>query len=78
MVCENHRKKVSFNIASEASYVYILSGQNFFKKCQNFDILKPAVCGQSVLPDSSILLGQILMENAKIGCLGFLKTEGCG
>ena len=30
MVFEN-LKKVSFNIASEASYVYILSGQNFIK-----------------------------------------------
>ena len=29
-VYENH-KKVSFNIASEASYVYILSGQKFIK-----------------------------------------------
>ena len=29
-VFENH-KKVSFNIASEASYVYILSGQKFIK-----------------------------------------------
>ena len=28
MMFENH-KKVSFNIASEASYVYILSGQKF-------------------------------------------------
>ena len=30
-VFEN-RKKVSFDIASEASYVYILSGQKFIKK----------------------------------------------
>ena len=27
-------KKVSFNIASEASYVYILSGQKFIKNAQ--------------------------------------------
>ena len=26
-------EKVSLNIASEASYVYILSGQKFIKKC---------------------------------------------
>ena len=26
------QKKVSYNIASEASYVYILSGQKFIKK----------------------------------------------
>ena len=30
---ENH-KKVSFNIASEASYVYILSGQKFIKNAK--------------------------------------------
>ena len=33
-VFENH-KKVSFNIASEASYVYILSGQKFIKMARN-------------------------------------------
>ena len=29
------KEKVSFNIASEASYVYILSGQKFVKKAKN-------------------------------------------
>ena len=29
------QKKVAFNIASEASYVYILSGQMFIKNAQN-------------------------------------------
>ena len=33
IVFEN-RKKVSFNIASEASYVYILSGQKFIKNAR--------------------------------------------
>ena len=28
-------EKVSFNIASEASYVYILSGQKFIKNAKN-------------------------------------------
>ena len=28
-------KKVSFNVASEASYVYILSGQKFIKDAKN-------------------------------------------
>ena len=27
-------EKVSFNFASEASYVYILNGQKYIKKCQ--------------------------------------------
>ena len=31
-VFENRRKKVSFDIASGASYVYILSGQKLIKK----------------------------------------------
>ena len=34
MVFEN--KKVSFNIASEASYVYILSGQKLVKSAKKF------------------------------------------
>ena len=40
------KKKVSFNIASEPSYVYNLSGQKFIKKTKNgqvFDNLKLAV-----------------------------------
>ena len=47
-VFENHRK-VSFNIASEASYVYILSGQKLIKNAKNgpiwrvFENLKLAV-----------------------------------
>ena len=42
-------EKVSFNIASEASYVYILNGQKFIKKAKNcpfwrvFENLKLAV-----------------------------------
>ena len=42
-------EKVSFNIASEASYVYILSGQKLFKNAKNgpfwrvFENLKLAV-----------------------------------
>ena len=34
--CLKITEKVSFNIASEASYVYILSGQNFIKTAQNW------------------------------------------
>ena len=43
-VFEN-RRKVAFNIASEASYVYILSGQKFNKnvKMIHFESLKLAV-----------------------------------
>ena len=36
--CLKITEKVSFNIASEASYVYIFIGQKFIKKCQNCSI----------------------------------------
>ena len=38
-LCLKLIEKVSFNIASEASYVYILSGQKFSKKRQKWSIL---------------------------------------
>ena len=68
--CLKFTEKVSFNIASEASYVYILSGQKLIKNAKNVSILasfwKPEACGQTVLPDRSISKGQKLVENAKI------------
>ena len=68
--CLKITEKVSFNIASETSYVYILSGQKFIKKSQNWSILasfwKLEACGLTVLPDRSVLIGQKLVENAKI------------
>ena len=54
-------EKVSFNIASEASSVYILSGQKLIKNTKNSqfgEFLKSEVCGQTVLPDMSILIRQ--------------------
>ena len=50
-MCLKIIEKVSFNIASEASYVYIC--------------VKNAKKGQIVLLDRSILIGQKLVENAK-------------
>ena len=65
----NHRK-VSFNIASEVSYVCILSGQKFIKNAKNGPFWrvfeKPEACGQTVLPDRSVLIEQKLVENTKI------------
>ena len=52
-------EKVAFNIASEASYVYILSGQKLIKNAKNgpfwrvFESLKLAV-KQSVLENAKI------------------------
>ena len=47
-------QKVSFNIASESSYVYILSEQKLIKNAKNWSILesfwKPEACSQTVLP----------------------------
>ena len=58
MVFENHKKVSFYNIASEASYVYILSGQKFPKNAKKRSILtsfcKPEACGQTVLPDRPI------------------------
>ena len=50
----------SLNFASEASNVFILNGQKFIKNAKN------SQCGQTVLPDRSISIGQKLVENAKI------------
>ena len=66
--CLKITEKVSFNIASEASYVYILSGQKLIKNAKNGqigDFWKTEACGQTVLPDRSVLIGQKLVENAK-------------
>ena len=62
-------EKVSFNIASEASYVYILSGQKLIKNAKNgqfWQVFENKACGQTVLPDRSVLIGQKLVKNAKI------------
>ena len=58
-------EKVSFNVASEASYVYILSGQKLLKNGQFWRFFrKLEACGQTVLSDRSLLIGQKLVENA--------------
>ena len=61
---------VSFNIESEAGYVYILSRQKLVKNAKNGQFWrvfkKTEACGQTVLPDRSVLIGQKLTENAKI------------
>ena len=46
-------------MASEASYVYILSGQKFIKNAQNS-------LSWRVLESLKLLIGQKLVENAKI------------
>ena len=60
-------------IAREARYVYILSRQKFIKNaknglfCRGFS--KPEACGQTVLPDRTLLIGITLVpkcQNSKI------------
>ena len=55
---------------SEARFVYILNGQKLIKNAKNGPFwrvfAKPEACGQTVLPDRSVLIGQKLVENAKI------------
>ena len=66
---ENRSKSRIPHIASEASYVYILSGQKLIKNAKNSqfgEFLKSEVGGQTVLPDMSILIGQKLVKKAKI------------
>ena len=74
--CLKITEKVAFNIASEASYVYILSGQKFMKNAKNgqfwrvFENLKIAVkqcyqTGQS---------GLKLVENSKCDIFGDFQT----
>ena len=49
-----------------------LSGQKFLKNAKNapfwraFFKKNPEACGQTVLPDRSLLIGQKMVENAKI------------
>ena len=67
--CLKITEKVSFNIASEASYVYILSGQKLVQKPKMFNLAsfgKREACGRTVLPDWSIFIGKKLAKNAKI------------
>ena len=64
------KEKVAFNIASEASYVFILSGQKFIKNAKNgqfwrdFENLKLTV-KQSVTRQVTFN-GTTLVKNAKI------------
>ena len=64
------KENVSFNIASEASYIYIFSGRKFIKNSKKGSILasfrKHVACTQTVLPDKSILIVQKLEEMPKI------------
>ena len=66
---ENHRKSIILHCErSELRLRFECTKVN--QKCQNWSILasclKPEACGQTVLPDRLILIGQKLVEKAKI------------
>ena len=57
--CLEIPKNVSFNIVSEASYVYFLSRQKLIKNAKHgpfWRVFKPDACGQIVLPDRSTFI----------------------
>ena len=60
--CLKILEKVSFNIASEASYLYILSWKEFIKNAKKWPILvsfwKPEAFDLTVIPDRLSLIGQ--------------------
>ena len=66
MVFENHRQ----SLIQHCEQSDILSGQKLIKNAKKKSILasfwKPEACGQTVLPDRSVLIGQKSVENAKI------------
>ena len=56
-------EKVSYNIASEASYIYIL-----IKNAKNSQFDK--ACNQTVVPDRSVLIDQNFIKNDQYGQFG--------
>ena len=57
--CVKIKEKVSFNIASEVSYVYIFGRQKFIKNAKNANLAsfwKPEARDQAGLPDGLILI----------------------
>ena len=54
-VFENYKKRRIQHFTCEASYVYILSGQKFIRNVKNGPFWRPETCGQTVLPDRSLL-----------------------
>ena len=67
---ENHRKSL-IQHCERSELRYILSGQKLIKNAKNGPFIlasfwKPEACDQTVLADKSLLIGQKLVENAKI------------
>ena len=67
-VFENHRKSLTQD-CERSELLLHFEWSKVTSKCQKwFNLVsfrKPEACGQTVLPDKSVLVGQKLMENAK-------------
>ena len=60
-------EKVAFNIASEASYVYILSGQNLIKNGQFWRVFKNLNSVTRHVTFNSIIFNELLStQNIKV------------
>ena len=79
---ENHRKSIT-QYCERSELRLHFEWTIVYQKCQKWSILesfwKPEACGQTVLPARSVLIGQKLVENAKIqkfkyGILGDFQT----
>ena len=51
--CLQITEKVTFNIASEASYIYILNRQKLSKMLNLVNTWESEACGRTVLPDKT-------------------------
>ena len=67
-VFENHRKSLIQHCERSGPRLHF-EGTNVNWKCRKWSILasfwKPEACGQTVLPDRSVLIGQKLVKNDK-------------
>ena len=66
-VCENYRKSLIQHCERSELTFWVDKSSLKMPKMANLAIFKkPKVCGLTLLPDRSILIGQKLVENAKI------------
>ena len=73
---ENLAKKSHFyNISSEARYFHLHLEWSAQKESILASFWEPEACGQIVLPDRSVSIGQKLVKNAKIGKLKMRHFE---
>ena len=72
--CLKIKEKVSFNIASEASYIYILSGQKFIKNAKNGPIWRVFKKNLKSLRSNRVTR-QVVLISQKIGGNAKIKKK---